>query len=85
MPFSMTPAHDWADAPRYPAYRTDGAPVSIGDVTEVVREFVPKAQMTFANASLLLLPEHQEMGYAAPHHKASYGHDSVVKWRTRGR
>src|SRR4029453_1246682 len=38
-----------ADAPRYPIYNSGGTPISLGDVAEIVREFLPGAQMTFAN------------------------------------
>jgi nucleoside-diphosphate-sugar epimerase len=38
-----------ADAPRYPVYNSGGTPISLGDLAEIVREFLPEAQMTFAN------------------------------------
>ena len=38
-----------ADAPRYPVYNSGGTPISLGDLAEIVREFLPEAQMTFAD------------------------------------
>src|SRR6266702_2937618 len=38
-----------ADAPRHALYNSGGIPVSLGDLAEMVREFLPEAQMTFAN------------------------------------
>ena len=38
-----------ADAPRYPVYNSGGTPISLGDLAEIVREFLPEAQITFAN------------------------------------
>src|SRR6266571_4827623 len=39
-----------ADAPRYPVYNSGGTPISLGDLAEIVREFLPEAQIGFANA-----------------------------------
>ena len=38
-----------ADAPRYPVYNSGGTPISLGDLAEIVCEFLPEAQITFAN------------------------------------
>ena len=43
------------------------------------------SQPARSTAFLLFLPGTEEIRYAAPHHRASYGHDIVVKWRMRGR
>ncbi|MBI3326171.1 MAG: NAD(P)-dependent oxidoreductase [Nitrospinae bacterium] len=36
-----------ADAPRYPLYNSGGTPISLGELAELVREFIPEAQITF--------------------------------------
>ncbi|MBI3329947.1 MAG: NAD(P)-dependent oxidoreductase [Nitrospinae bacterium] len=36
-----------ADAPRYPLYNSGGTPISLGELAELVREFLPDAQITF--------------------------------------
>jgi nucleoside-diphosphate-sugar epimerase len=36
-----------ADAPRHDVYNTGGVPVSLGDLAEIVREFLPDAQIAF--------------------------------------
>jgi nucleoside-diphosphate-sugar epimerase len=36
-----------ADAPRYPIYNSGGTPISLGELADLVREFLPKAQITF--------------------------------------
>jgi nucleoside-diphosphate-sugar epimerase len=38
-----------ADSPRYPVYNSGGTPISLGDLAEIVRAFLPEAQITFAN------------------------------------
>jgi nucleoside-diphosphate-sugar epimerase len=38
-----------ADAPRYPVYNSGGTPISLGDLAEIVHDFLPEAQITFAN------------------------------------
>jgi nucleoside-diphosphate-sugar epimerase len=38
-----------ADAPRYPVYNSGGTPISLGDLAEIVREFLPEAHITFAD------------------------------------
>jgi nucleoside-diphosphate-sugar epimerase len=37
-----------ADAPRYDLYNSGGVPVSLGELADIVREFLPDAQITFA-------------------------------------
>jgi nucleoside-diphosphate-sugar epimerase len=37
-----------ADAPRYDLYNSGGTPVSLGELADIVREFLPDAQITFA-------------------------------------
>jgi nucleoside-diphosphate-sugar epimerase len=37
-----------ADAPRYPIYNSGGVPVSLGELADIVREFLPDAKITFA-------------------------------------
>ena len=37
-----------ADAPKYDLYNSGGIPVSLGELADVVRGFLPKAQITFA-------------------------------------
>ena len=37
-----------ADAPRYAIYNSGGTPISLGELADLVREFLPKAQITFA-------------------------------------
>jgi nucleoside-diphosphate-sugar epimerase len=37
-----------ADAPRHPLYNSGGIPVSLGELAGVVRQFLPDAQITFA-------------------------------------
>jgi nucleoside-diphosphate-sugar epimerase len=37
-----------ADAPRYDLYSSGGVPVSLGELADIVREFLPDAQITFA-------------------------------------
>ncbi len=37
-----------ADAPRYDLYNSGGAPVSLGELADIVRESLPNAQITFA-------------------------------------
>jgi nucleoside-diphosphate-sugar epimerase len=36
-----------ADAPRYAIYNSGGTPISLGELADLVREFLPKAQITF--------------------------------------
>ena len=36
-----------ADAPRHPLYNSGGAPVSLGELADIVRGFLPDAQITF--------------------------------------
>jgi nucleoside-diphosphate-sugar epimerase len=36
-----------ADAPRYPIYNSGGTPISLGELANLVREFLPEAQITF--------------------------------------
>lgn len=36
-----------ADAPRYPIYNSGGTPISLGELADIVREFLPEAQITF--------------------------------------
>jgi nucleoside-diphosphate-sugar epimerase len=36
-----------ADSPRYPLYNSGGTPISLGDLAEMVRVFLPDAQITF--------------------------------------
>ena len=38
-----------ADAPRYPVYNSGGTPISLGELADMVREFLPQAQITFDN------------------------------------
>jgi len=38
-----------ADAPRYPVYNSGGTPMSLGELAEMVREFIPEAQISFEN------------------------------------
>jgi nucleoside-diphosphate-sugar epimerase len=37
-----------ADAPRHDLYNTGGIPVSLGELADIVRQFLPDAQITFA-------------------------------------
>jgi len=37
-----------ADAPRHPLYNSGGIPVSLGELADIVRGFLPDAQITFA-------------------------------------
>jgi nucleoside-diphosphate-sugar epimerase len=37
-----------ADAPRHDLYNSGGIPVSLGELADIVREFLPDAQITFA-------------------------------------
>jgi nucleoside-diphosphate-sugar epimerase len=37
-----------ADAPQYPIYNSGGIPISLGELADLVREFVPDAKITFA-------------------------------------
>jgi nucleoside-diphosphate-sugar epimerase len=37
-----------ADAPRFPIYNSGGVPVSLGELADLVREFLPEAKITFA-------------------------------------
>jgi nucleoside-diphosphate-sugar epimerase len=36
-----------ADAPRYPVYNSGGTPISLGELADMVREFLPEAQISF--------------------------------------
>lgn len=36
-----------ADAPRYPVYNTGGTAISLGEIADMVREFLPDARITF--------------------------------------
>lgn len=36
-----------ADAPRYPIYNSGGTPISLGELADIVRAFIPDAQITF--------------------------------------
>jgi nucleoside-diphosphate-sugar epimerase len=36
-----------ADAPRHPLYNSGGVPVSLGELADLVRGFLPEAQITF--------------------------------------
>lgn len=36
-----------ADAPRYSLYNSGGTPISLGELADIVREFIPDAQITF--------------------------------------
>ena len=36
-----------ADAPRYPVYNSGGTVISLGELAEMVREFLPEARITF--------------------------------------
>lgn len=38
-----------ADNPRYPLYNSGGAAISLGEIADIVREFLPAAQITFAH------------------------------------
>jgi nucleoside-diphosphate-sugar epimerase len=38
-----------ADAPRYPIDNSGGTPISLGELADLVREFLPDTQMTFEN------------------------------------
>jgi len=38
-----------ADAPRYQVYNSGGTPISLGALADIVRTFLPDAQITFAN------------------------------------
>ncbi len=38
-----------ADAPRYALYNSGGTPISLGELAELVREFLPEAQISFEN------------------------------------
>ena len=38
-----------ADSTHYPIYNSGGTPISIGELAEIVREFMPDAQITFEN------------------------------------
>ena len=40
-----------ADAPRHPLYNSGGIPVSLGELADIVRGFLPDAQITFAKES----------------------------------
>lgn len=37
-----------ADAPRHSLYNSGGIPISLGDLADIVRHFLPEAQITFA-------------------------------------
>ena len=37
-----------ADAPRHPIYNSGGIPISLGELADLVREFLPDAKITFA-------------------------------------
>jgi nucleoside-diphosphate-sugar epimerase len=39
-----------ADAPRYPIYNSGGTPISLGELADIVRAFLPEAQITFDSA-----------------------------------
>jgi nucleoside-diphosphate-sugar epimerase len=39
-----------ADSPRYSVYNSGGTPISLGELAEMVREFLPDAQITFDHA-----------------------------------
>jgi nucleoside-diphosphate-sugar epimerase len=36
-----------ADAPRYAIYNSGGTPISLGELADIVREYIPEAQITF--------------------------------------
>ena len=36
-----------ADTPRYPIYNSGGTPISLGELADIVREFLPEAQISF--------------------------------------
>jgi nucleoside-diphosphate-sugar epimerase len=36
-----------ADAPRHPIYNSGGIPISLGELADIVQEFIPEAQITF--------------------------------------
>jgi nucleoside-diphosphate-sugar epimerase len=38
-----------ADAPRYNIYNSGGEAISLGDLADLVREFIPDAQISFEN------------------------------------
>ena len=38
-----------ADAPRHSLYNSGGIPVSLGELADIVRGFIPDARITFAN------------------------------------
>jgi nucleoside-diphosphate-sugar epimerase len=38
-----------ADAPRYSIYNSGGTPISLGELADLVREFLPDAQISFEN------------------------------------
>ena len=38
-----------ADSSHYPIYNSGGHPISLGDLADMVREFLPDAQISFAN------------------------------------
>jgi len=38
-----------ADAPQHTVYNTGGTPISLGDIANIVREFIPKADITFVS------------------------------------
>jgi nucleoside-diphosphate-sugar epimerase len=40
-----------ADAPRYPVYNTCGTSISLGEIADIVRGFLPDAQITFEHES----------------------------------
>jgi nucleoside-diphosphate-sugar epimerase len=38
-----------ADSTHYPIYNSGGTPISMGELAELVREFIPDAQISFDN------------------------------------
>jgi nucleoside-diphosphate-sugar epimerase len=36
-----------ADAPRHPVYNTGGTPISLGEIADMVRNFLPDARIAF--------------------------------------
>jgi nucleoside-diphosphate-sugar epimerase len=40
-----------ADAPKYHIYNSSGEPISLGGIADIVREFLPEAQITFEHES----------------------------------
>jgi nucleoside-diphosphate-sugar epimerase len=38
-----------ADSPRFPLYNSGGVSISLGELADLVREFIPEAQITFEN------------------------------------